>query len=557
MHKTYKTVCLFLCTVLLFSSFSVAVFAETKHGRITKDKVHMRDKSTTEESKVLDTLSKDTVVTINGKTEGKEAEQGGGKTWYNISYEGKTGYVYGKYIEEIASPEYDKNFEKNLLNFPKSYQSALRKIHDTYPNWIFIADKVDISLDTAINYEYSPSKLSLTKKWVELTYGIEWRDARVDTGNKMHVLESRWTYASREAIAFFMDPRNALVVKNEKSSYPNIFTFLQQSYDADTQTEEGLRTVIAGTFLEKGYGGNKDKYISDIIEAAKESGVSPYVIASIIKIEQGVNGTSSLISGKYEGYEGYYNFFNYGAYGDDVVKNGLEYAKKKKWKSRKSAIKGGAKLYAEGYINKGQDTYYYMDFDVKSKGERQYAVSVYDQCVKAVSIRSVCTENKNAAMTFKIPVYSVLPSAVYKAPTIEDYFNNVSSETEENESESSIGSSSTDSGGNDSSINSSKKSGDSAESNVSSDKNESGGNFGKADGSEPLSSDREKEQKKGDVDGDEKVNGRDLAVIKLNLLGLKKLEEKQNKAADVSGDGKVNGRDLAIVKMHLLGLRKL
>ena len=176
---------------------------------------------------------------------------------------------------------------------------------------------------------------------------------------------------------------------------------------------------MAGTFLANGYGGNADAYINDIMAAARESGVSPYVIAGTIRIEQGVNGTSSLISGTYSGYQGYYNFFNYGASGSNVVVNGLKYAKNQGWNSRRASIIGGAKLYASGYISAGQDTYYYMDFNVKfpSKIWHQYATSLYDQCVKAVSMRSVCTANKNAAMTFKIPVYTSMPSSAYRAPT--------------------------------------------------------------------------------------------------------------------------------------------
>ena len=517
MHKICKPLCVIMCAVLLFLSFAADAFAETKQGRITNDKVNMRDKATTDDSKVILTLSKDTVITINSKVAGQEAESGGGTEWYNISYEGNTGYVYGKYVEETAAAPYDEDFEKNLLNFPKSYRSALRKIHNTYPNWVFVADKLSINLDYAIGCQYGSSKISLTKKWVELAYGIEWRDPRVNGNGNQYIMESRWTYASRQAIAFFMDPRNALKVTNTKDSYPNIFTFLQHSYDPSTQTEAGLKTVISGTFMEKGYGGDKNAYIKDITEAAKQSGVSPYVIAGMIIIEQGVKGASGLISGTYKGYEGFYNFFNYGAYGGDVIKNGLAYAKNKNWNTRRKSIVGGAKLYAEGYINKGQDTYYYMDFNVKANGGHQYASSLYDQCVKAVSMRSVCTANKKAAMTFKIPVYSALPAAVYAAPSIESY----SSTAEEK------------------SVSSTDKKSNNAVSTAS-----------------EVSSEANK-RKIGDASGDGKVNGRDLAFIKLYLLNLRKFKAIEFTASDVSKDGKVNGRDLAIVKLYLLGLKKL
>jgi beta-N-acetylglucosaminidase len=56
-------------------------------------------------------------------------------------------------------------------------------------------------------------------------------------------------------------------------------------------------------------------YATAFMEIAKAVNVSPYHLASRVRQEQGVNGTSPLISGTYAGYEGYYNYFNHGAYG--------------------------------------------------------------------------------------------------------------------------------------------------------------------------------------------------------------------------------------------------
>ena len=149
-------------------------------------------------------------------------------------------------------------------------------------------------------------------------------------------LETRWTYASRAAIEYFMDPRNSL-------DEDKIFVFMQQSYKEDAKMQENLRTVIKGTFLEAGYDKNgdgtvePDAYIEDLVAAAKDSNVSPYVLAATIIVEQGAKGESSIISGTYAGYEGYYNFYNFAASGagaDDIIKSGLEYAKKNGWDSR-------------------------------------------------------------------------------------------------------------------------------------------------------------------------------------------------------------------------------
>ena len=494
MRKTYRFLSVFLCVTLLCLSLFVPNISATTQGRITGDGVRLRSDTKTDSlDNVITSFSIGTVVQINGTV--KDLDD---NLWYNVTYNGKTGYVYGMYVEKINPAPYDPDFENNLKNFPESYRDKLRAIHNTYPNWVFIADNLDITLDEAINLEYNSDDVTKTRKWVELNYGLEWRDSR--SGDT--VLETRWTYASREAIAYFMDPRNALTVTNSKSSFPNIFTFLQQSCDEKTQNEEGLRTIVKGTFLENGYDDDKDAYIKDIMLSAKESGVSPYIISTTIITEQGVDGTSSLISGTYTGYEGYYNFFNYGATGNDVVKNGLEYAKSAEWNSRSASILGGAKLYESGYLSVDQDTYYYMDFNVKypKKIWHQYANSLYDQSVKANGIKKAYTANANATLTFKIPVYSSIPDTVYAVPTIENYTppENTTPET-------------------------------------------------------PTPPAR----KKGDVSGDGQVTVKDFAEIRMHLLGVKTLTGEDLAAADVNSDNSVTVKDFAMVRMYLLGLISL
>ena len=499
MRKESKVLSVFLCVTLLFLSTIVGnISAETSKWRITGDGVRLRAEPTTKSDEVT-SFAVGTLVAVNGSVEGQEVSPGN-KIWYNVTYGDKIGYVYSKYVEEIKPAEYDTDFETNLLNFPQSYREPLRSIHNIYPNWKFVADNMDISLEEAINLEYSAENLTKTRKWVELTYGIEWRDERVQTDEKGnviadHICESRWTYASKKAISYFMDPRNALTVTNTKYSFPNIFTFLQQSYDARTQDASGLRTVIKGTFLENGYDGDSDAYIKDIMAAAEESKVSPYVIASTIITEQGTKGTSSLISGTYEGYEGYYNFFNYGASGENVIANGLQYAKSQEWNSRRASIIGGAKKYESGYLGSNQDTYYYMDFNVKYPDRiwHQYANNLYDQCVKATSMGKSYINNTSSALTFKIPVYTSMADTVYAAPTIEEYAQTTP---------------------------------------------------------EP----RVPARKKGDVSGDGEITVKDFAEIRMHLLGVKTLSGEDLAAADVNSDGSVTVKDFAMVRMYLLGL---
>lgn len=101
------------------------------------------------------------------------------------------------------------------------------------------------------------------------------------------------------------------------------------------QTKQGVSSILKGTFMEntvEDSDGSALDYAQAFMDIGEETGVSPYHLASRVRQEQGLKGTSSLISGTYSGYEGYYNYFNVGAAGITstlVIKNGLAYAKKR------------------------------------------------------------------------------------------------------------------------------------------------------------------------------------------------------------------------------------
>ena len=331
-----------------------------------------------------------------------------------------------------------------------------------------------------------------------MTYkGDEWRDSRASLGdNAWLVPESDinrgWTYASYGAIAYFADPRNYLNING-------IFAFLQQSYNSETQTRDTLKSVIQNTFLADGYGGNKDAYIDDIMQAAAESGVNPCVIASTIIIEQGTRGESSIISGTYAGYNNYYNFFNFGAsgIGDQIIISGLEYAKNKGWNSRRASIIGGAKNYADGYISVGQDTYYYKAFNVINKVYwHQYEHSIYAAWNSSYYLKKGYVNNQNAIITFKIPIFTGMSDMATPEPSL----NPTPTPT-----------------------------------------------------NPPVTPTPTPSVSRGDVNGDGRINVVDFASVKLHILGKTTLSGDKYNRADVNGDGKVNVIDLASVKLHILG----
>ncbi len=546
MQKYKRILSVILCVSLVLSCFvgiSVQAITYPMMGEIASTngeaKIYSLAGTTGHEAKPEDKNKSKHLTTLKNGEKVKvlgEAVDGDGDKWYQINYGANfenTGYAVINKVALKYEYQFDEDFEKNLENFPESYRDALRALHAKYPNWKFVANKFDLSFKNAVEAQYGVAKVADTRKWVEFTYGgNEWRDMRAynEATKQWIILEERWTYASRTAIEYFMDPRNSL---NEDM----IFAFMQQSYQEDDKMRENLLSIIKGTFLENGYDKNgdgkiegdadKNAYIEDLISAAKESGVSPYVLAATIIVEQGAKGNTDLISGTYkfnyinergetitEDYTGYYNFFNFAASGNNIARSGLEYAKKSGWNSRTASIVGGAKNYADGYISIGQDTYYYKDFNVvKEIWNHQYASALYDAWTNAKYLKKGCTTSTDAVITFSIPVFTDMPEKACPIPT-------AGGETPNNPS-----------------------------------------NPTPSTPSNPTPSTPPEPPKpvikKGDTNNDGNINAVDLAAVKMDILGVKKLQGDAIKAGDVNGDGVINAVDLAAIKMHILGVKTI
>ena len=309
-----------------------------------------------------------------------------GADWYKISYNGRYGYVSADYISINSENDYVYNgdFEAELTaqGFPESYKTYLRQLHADYPNWVFQAAHTGLDWNSVIEKEsvvgttlVSGSSPSSWKSMEKGAYNFE-------TGAYVQYDSGNWVSASEQIIEYYMDPRNFL-------NAGGIFQFLAHSYDGRTQTAAGLAGVLAGTFMsgdfpESGY----DTYNDVLMAVGKDTGVNPYVLASMILVEQGSNGTGKSISGTVSGYEGYYNHFNVGAYasgGMDAVTRGLWYASQsgvygRPWDSRYKSIAGGADFYSQNYVKNNKYTLYLKKFNVmnglSSVGTGQYMTNV-------------------------------------------------------------------------------------------------------------------------------------------------------------------------------------
>lgn len=418
MEKLKRYLSVFLCIAIFLTSnivVSVKASEEITHtGSVVNISSNLNVRAApSADGKWLGALyNGDTVYIYNYD---KEAE------WHKIAYKSGTGYVSAKYvgnIKEIPKYDYDADFETNLTNqkFPESYKAMLRDLHAAHPNWVFMADHLTMTFKEAVDAEskvgHSLVQNSGTKdSWKSMAKtAYEW-----DTGKYVSYDSGGWVTAEREVVEYYMEPRNFL---NE--SY--IFMFLDQTYNAAIQSVDGLKSILKGTFMEGEFPEDTHETYADVImEAAQKTGVSPYVLAASIIIEQGTNGTGGSISGKISGYEGYYNFFNIRAYKSgnyDAVQYGLLYAKGgsngtgtsygRPWNTRAKSILGGAEHYANGYVKRGQDTLYYKRFNVitPSYYVNEYMTNVQGAYLETSKLKNAYKDvNTDAALVFSIPVY--------------------------------------------------------------------------------------------------------------------------------------------------------
>lgn len=383
-----------------------------------------------------------------------------GSLWYYISFtfQGKTqkGYVCGDYItekppqtaqapqdeqqaeadrdtqqqeqtQEPAVYETDEAFEAALTEqgFPEGYKPYLRTLHAAHPTWMFRAFQTDLAWNTVIKKE---SKLG--RNVIPNSYNIAWKSLEEGAYNwaddTFTIFDgTSWVAASTDAIRFYMDPRNFL-------TETEIYQFEQLSYHENIQTKSGVAAILAGTPMEgensyqykKPDTGEKTSitYAKTFMEAAKQSGVSPYHLASRVRQEVVTSATtfSGSASGVYSGHEGYYNFYNIGASdssGGGAVAKGLKYAAKTDskyllpWTSPYHSIVGGAIYIGNSYINKGQDTLYLEKFNVtqQSTYTHQYMTNLEAAYTEGKKIASAYADMEEMPTVFSIPVYKNMP----------------------------------------------------------------------------------------------------------------------------------------------------
>lgn len=401
-------------------------------GSCTADVLNVRSGAGTGYSKTGTVSYGDSLTILSETTDSSGAK------WYKISCGNVTGYVSAAYVQLTSSGSQgssDADFESYMTKqgFPESYKPYLRTLHEQHPKWIFTAQKLGVDWNTALKEECVVGRnlvhSSALASWKSMEKG-----AYDFNGGYWYGLDGSWVAASKEIIMYYMDPRNFL-----NDTY--IFMFENQSYDPSYQTESGVKTILADTFMSGSYTcpdtKKKYTYSQTFMDAAKKSGVSPYHLASRCRNEQGVNGAPQSL-GTVKGYENYFNFFDIQAYATSTMtaaEMGCKYAKTTNptyllpWTNQYKSIVGGSIFLGTGYITKGQDTLYLQKFDMVDGGNglyyHQYMTCVFGQANEAISLKNAYSQDiLNSAMEFKIPVYNSMPDKLCPKPTSSGDNNN-------------------------------------------------------------------------------------------------------------------------------------
>ena len=426
----------FLLVVLFV--FSINAFALEKVV-ITGNDVRFRTlPSTGSDSKIIGVFYSGDEATLLDKNAGSG---NGCSIWYKIKYGSNEGYVCGDFakieVVDTIKPDDYKEYSEYLkkVGFPDSYISKLVELHSKHPNWQFNIMNVSIDFNTMVKYEYD----GYSKGWSLIEDTGSYYDGykSFDSWSYNYLTNvfnnnftgggKYWYAASKNTIAYYMDPRNFF---NERQ----IFMFESLSYNSNYHTKEGIEAMLKGTFMEGKYADleNNKTFADAFIDAGIKHNVSPYVLVSRVIQEVGAKG-STIVSGTVSGYEGYYNFYNINAYGNsssETIENGLKYAVSQEWNSQYKAIVGGASFLGSNYVSVGQDTLYLQKWDLIGPN---YGNHQYMQNIQAPSTESIKTYNgyKNmnlvdSSFVFTIPVFKNMPSDT-KLPNVGNPNNYLSS----------------------------------------------------------------------------------------------------------------------------------
>ena len=355
-----------------------------------------------------------------------------GYYWFNVTFNpvGDVGAGYVRYdylnLDDFAD-------ELRQLGFPESYITPLCTVHSLYPGWSFkpYDPAPGMTFQACVDVETPVSVMGTSSGTAGSVTGLD------DIGDKSVLKDFEtllngpvrgrgtasiqglyegtvyWDQASKNYVAYYMDPRN-FMVKGNGGLNESFFMFLSGT-DIKGTNERGVGAILSTTSMTGSIPGESTTYAAAVFNKSSAKGINPYLVAARMRQEHGNPAGDDLINGNYSGYVGYYNYFNIRANGSNVVVNGLQYAKEQGWDSRVKSINGGIDHLADNYFLSTahtQDTLYKQRFFFSNGSySHQYMTSIYAPHHEAKHVAAgYGSDNSDSSEgVFLIPVYKDMP----------------------------------------------------------------------------------------------------------------------------------------------------
>ena len=399
-----------------------------QYGSLKNDYVYVTDETTVANRRSGKVSER---VAILAETDDKNTK-GCGKLYkilYNnlISYACKSSFANVVEAKVLNTDEITYNYEEELAKFPDSYKSYLNELHKKHPNWRFYAINTNLDFNDTVNKEKNSCYIQSNSDQMRQTFYDSMEEVNYNWRKNEFIVHEvgGWVTTSREAAAYFIDPRNYLDDKL-------IFVF-EDGRAYTYQKDESINMMMqyahqySSAPLTYEANGKTYTYAETFKEAAQFSKVSPLNLIARVRVETLFR--SSSVSGTFEFFydganrSGYYNYYNIGAFGSSPITNGLIYAYNAGWNNRYKALIEGSSFLATKFIYTGQENQYFQKFNVNPNSlfaayDHQYQSNIEAPKTEAnfVYWGYEDTNNINQPIVFHIPVYNNMPEKAVERP---------------------------------------------------------------------------------------------------------------------------------------------
>lgn len=301
--------------------------------------------------------------------------------------------------------------------------AKVEELKRQHPNWNFEFVNTNYNFEDMVKMQFGEGR-GLRNGFapinlIESYGGTRYNDAWLDPERKHLAFDAnrdklRWQAPSIEAVRYFLDPRTYI---NENDIF--LFLSLQGNNDKfdEVKTKTMIRTVLAGT--------KNESRVDEVYNAAKIVDIDVLEIATKLRQEGGLEPNRGINA---------YNPLNVGATGSDPELEGLKYAEARGWDTFEKGLIGTSQVVKNNYIGRGQDTKYFMKFNVANGSiYHQYMQNITAPLTEGKSLKNAYQRydsNLSGSYTFKIPLFKNMPTISSPRPRIQNSNNNATITTD-------------------------------------------------------------------------------------------------------------------------------